>query len=476
MGDKKIEIGKDVHGIANVENGATVHQYFNITTTPVSTDTKSIDDNKCKKIEEYPFYRNIEKDKYICQKGQISIEANLPKINFPMSFLIECEISFKLENNRTIIVKLDNEATLKELFSLYMYFFEEKDEQDNKMITYTSNHVTLDISIGTFNTLIYIANDLQEVYTERINQLEDRLESKDFVFSSEYQNGLELCEISQELWSKIPEFINRDSETINELGIFMSSNNEYFMWTDDKMISASIQKNYDREFKKPIKIILVWNTLDSDISKDEETKIKTVREVYNWLVTTFIPEVEKLENLDNTIINYLKYESDEEYINKNFMLIMQIVSYFNIISSDVIFNKNNLKNLYEGLILLLENSKRLDIDGLKRLFFYIGNVNTIPVYSKDKKVSNPTKEYFINRINIELEEIKKGDMSMKELIGNSMFTLREILNCYVIIFNTNGEDDYPSIIIHEVYQKLKSFEKVSKVFSTRERMMMPFWE
>ncbi len=158
MGDKKIEIGKDIYGIANVENGTTINQYFNITATSILTNKKSINDNQCKKIEEYPFYRKIEKDKYICQKGQILIEANLPKVNFPMSFLIECEISFKLENNRTIIVKLDNEATLKELFSLYMYFFEEKDEQNNKMITYTSNHVTLDISIGTFNTLIHIAN------------------------------------------------------------------------------------------------------------------------------------------------------------------------------------------------------------------------------------------------------------------------------------------------------------------------------
>ena len=70
MGDKKIEIGKDVNGIANIESGVTINQYFytkDRVPFPQNND-KFIDKEK---IEEYPFYRNIEEDKYICQKGKI---------------------------------------------------------------------------------------------------------------------------------------------------------------------------------------------------------------------------------------------------------------------------------------------------------------------------------------------------------------------------------------------------------------------
>jgi len=494
MGDKKITVN-DVDGVVNAESGVVINQYFYSTTVPSQKNNKSIDDKKSKEIEKYPFYRKIEEDKYICQKGKISIEANLPKVNFPMSFLIECEVTFRLENNRTVIINLDNKATLKELFSLYMYFFEEKNEEDNKIITYTSNHLTLEISIGTFNTLIKIANDLQEVYTERINQLEEKLESEDFFLSKEYKNGFKLCEISYKLWIKIQQFMQKHimykTSNRGEWDIFMDSNASYFIWTKNIIINIHIKYIYDIEVKEPIRIVLVWDTLNFFSDGDDEVEILTVKESYNWLTEKLIETIKdeiigdidmcSIDKYDGIMdeyfkINYLCYELDEEYKNKEFVAIGKIINSLYSFHKSIILNKDNLKILYESLIFLLENSKKLDNDGLYRLFYYIGNINTIPVYLKDTKILNPTKEYFINRINIELEEIKKGDMSMKELIGDSMFTLREIFNCYIVIFYTNGEEDYPNIVISELYQKLKYFEKISNVFSIRDKMMMPFWD
>jgi len=493
MEEKKIEIGKDINGIANVENGATIHQYINVLTSPTPIDNK-----KCKEINEYSFHKKIEKDKYICQKGNISIEANLPKVDFSMSFLIDCQVLFKLENNKTILIALDNEATLKELFDLYMYVFKEKNESDDKIITYTLGSITFEISMETFDTLIKIANDLQEEYTERINQLEEKLESKDFPLSKEYKNGFELCEVNQELWIKIPELIRKqklirkqtESKIFDrdELGTLMHSNTRYFIWGKNKIISASIEKNYDIEFKNPIRIMLVWNTLDF-FPSDRETKIQTVAEVHKWLTEKLIPEVEKIENMDSqtTYIYSHKYESDEEYKNKEFKSINKIICSIYLFYKNIILNKNSLRNLYKGLLVLLENSKKLDINNLTRLFNRIGNINTRPlpklknIPKAERKNLNPTKEYFINRINVELEEINKGDMSMENLLGgksmaNRNFIVNEIFNCYSIILQENKEDDYSSIIIHEVYQKLKIFEKISTVYSTRDRMMMPFWD
>ena len=326
---------------------------------------------------------------------------------------------------------------------------------------------------------VCIANDLQEVYTERINQLEEKLESKSFPLSKE-KNGFKLCKISYKLWIKIQHFMQNHilykTSNRGEWDIFHDSNSSYFIWIWETIINSRINYIYDIDVEEPIRIVLVWETLNFFYDGDNERKILTVKEAYIWLTERLIEAIkdEMMKNIDFDTneyweimdeyfdnIRYFGHESNEDYKNKEFMAILDITNSLRSFHNSLIFNKDNLKNIYESLILLLENSE-IDIDGLERLFFYIGNVNTIPVYSKDTKVSNPTKEYFINRINIELEEIKKGDMSMKELIGDRMFTLREILNCYVIIFQTNGEDDYPSIIIHEVYQKLYTLDKKMK--------------
>ena len=443
-------------------------------------------------IKEYPFHRKIEKDKYICQKGKVSIEAKLPKVDFPMSFLINCEVLFKLENNKTIIITLDNEVTLKELFSLDWYICNEYNESDKETISYTLNSITLETSKETFNILIKIANDLQEVYTEKINQLEEKLESKGFDLSKEYENGFELCEISYKLFIKIQYFMKKHimykTSNRGKWDIFMDSNSSYFIWTKDIIINTRVKYVYDIEVEEPIRIILVWDTLNFYSAREDEVKILTVKESYIWLMEELIGTIKEeiLRDIEIDSIQYydimdeyfnitdLYYESEEKYKNKEFIAIHKIVNSLYSFNKSIISNKNNLKILYEGLILLLENSKRLDINGLRRLFYYIGNINTIPVLLKNEQILNPTKEYFINRINIELDEIKKGDMSMKELIGDITFSLREIINCYMIIFDLNSEDTYPFIVIHEIYKKLQSFEKVSNIYSVRDKMMMPF--
>jgi len=477
--------------------------------------TKIIDDFK-EKIENYKIAnqikpssevfepkRKIDDGTYRNQKNKVSLFASLPVLNYyyyKSRLSIECEITFILENSTKIMLSVSEEEVLLSLFSGYKFkLYNENNKRDwivffdktNNLFTIQISSTSLNISYETAKELSEILDDLQEVYASKMNNVEDKLNSKGFPFSQKYKNGFELCQIDQRLWVDIQKFVLKHNRIDNETGawnIFGDSLYEIDVFNkEDKvhlMFTYSIDENigFYRAINNP-KIVIIWNTLDTHYSRINDI-IMSVEESYNWFIHKFIPQVIKETYQDEQIENksklFFKKASNPKFKDKSYSIpynlkadekdnglleiISNLESFFN--NKEVAVTKNTLKDLYEGFILLLEKSEKLDFPYLSDKLRSVGNKQRI--LSEKSQFNFATRKDFIEYIQKELNEIEKGEMSIDDLV--SVFTIDHILRCYYITIRDNI-DLYGDSFKYDISQKLKGIKEIYDVLKVSRRRL-----
>ncbi len=436
---------------------------------------------------------------YKNQKDRIFLFAILPVINdFEARLTIECEIEIILESSTKIMIHIDERDVLENLFSGYKFKPQKRNNQrewiiffDEKSNLYTIriSSTVLDVPYKTIETLSEMLDDLQEVYVSKLNSIEDRLNSKSFPCSQEYRNGFELCQIDLPLWRKIQEFvIQHDYLHEGEWNIFNAysrptvRNITIYDIKSNKVILELAFKIDDSDVIKP-EITLIWNTLDVSYDFLNDTYM-SVEESFFWIRDKLIPQIKKesFKNQQNYNFKFLKKESKEEDLFKIYALkeeqenssslqiSAKLLDFFGY--NEVVITKDILRDLYKGLILLFENSERLDDYYLYKKFYNIGSKQTIPQdfeKPEDYFSRKPTREYFLERINIEINDINKGDLSLSELLWGYC-TLNHILSCYTVIIRENF-DSYSDVIIYDIEQSLKGLKEIYDVLKVRERRL-----
>jgi len=189
---------------------------------------------------------------------------------------IECEITFILEKSTKIMVSVSEEEVLMSLFSGYRFKLYKNNKRDwivffdktNVLYTIQISSTSLNISFETVKVLSEILDDLQEVYASRMNDIEDKLNSKGFPFSQEYKNGFELCQIDQRLWTDIQKFVLKHNRYIegndNEWDIFEDSVQDIWFRKNMKthmMFTYKIDFSKERQNITMPHIVIIWNTL-----------------------------------------------------------------------------------------------------------------------------------------------------------------------------------------------------------------------
>ncbi len=477
-----------------------------------ANDSKKVDEFKAK-IENYKIAnqikpssevfeskREIDKEDgiYKNQKNKVSLFASLPILHdFKPRLSIECEITFILENSTKIMVSVSEEEVLLSLFSGYRFkLFKKNNKRDwivffdktTNLYTIQISSTSLNISYETAKDLSEMLDDLQEVYASKMNNVEDKLNSKGFPFSLEYKNGFELCQIDQRLWTDIQKFVlkhNQYREGDDEWDIFGNSVQTIIVYKNmkvDMMFTYRIDKNivFNGAINNP-KIVIVWNTLDSHDSMINDI-IMSVEESYNWFIHKFIPQVIKETYQDEQIKNssklFFKKASNPKFKDKSYLvpyslkadekndslleIIGKLVNFF--YAKEVAVTKNTLKNLYEGLILLFKKSEKLDFPFLSNKLSFVGNKQQIP--SEESQLNFATRKDFIEHIQKELNEIEKGEMSIDDLV--SVFTIDHILRCYYITILDNI-DLYGDSFKYDISQKLKGIKEIYDVLKVSGR-------
>jgi len=445
--------------------------------------------------------RKIDKESYINQRGKVSLFASLPLINdYESSLSIKCEITFILENSTKIMVFVSEEEVLTSLFSGYKFKFYDRDnkrdwivffDKTTNLYTIQVSSTSLNISFATVKIFSEILDDLQEVYASKMNNIEDKLNSKCFPFSQEYKNGFELCKIDQRLWKDIQKFVlkhNRIDNVKDSWNIFGDSLYEIDVCNKEgkirMMFTYSIDKNISsfRAINNP-KTVIIWNTLDIHYSIINNI-IMSVEESYNWFVYKFIPQVIKETYQDEQTKNssklFFKKASNSKFNDKSYLvpyslkedkkdnglleIIGKLESFFN--NKEVAVTKNTLKNLYEGFILLLEKSEKLDFPYLSDKLRLVGN--TPQILSRKSELILSTRKDFIEHIQKELNEIEKGEMSIDDLVGS--WTIDHTLRCCYITIRDNI-DSYGDTFKYDILQKLKGIRKIYDVTKVSKRRL-----
>jgi len=422
--------------------------------------------------EEYGSYKN--------QNGKVALFASLPIINnLKARLTIECEITIILENGTKIIVTVSEKEVLESLFSGYRVKPTKKNNKRRWLIFFDkkSNLYTIDISSTKINISLEIAkilsemlDDLQEVYASKLNNIENKLNSKKFPFSEEYKNGFELCQIDLKLWNEIQKFIlNHDHlHGDGQWDIFGYSLHSILIFfnkmSSDIMFHYKLENNIisPRAITTP-SIIVIWDTLSLN-HRGNDISV-SVYEAYNWFVHKLIPQVKKeiyedeekknsrwfnkkIKNNESLYIYDLK--SDEE--DNSLLNISERLGGF-FFDIEVEISKVTLKDLYEGLILLLKKSKKLNYGYLSKKLLLLGNKN---------------KKDLIKYIEEEINEIDKNEISLDILL--SKHRIYRILGCYFIIIRDNF-DSYPDTFIYDIEQKLKGIKEIYDVLKIVRRRL-----
>ena len=105
-------------------------------------------------------------------------------------------------------------------------------------------------------------------------------------------------------------------------------------------------------------------------------------------------------------------------------------------------------------------------------FYNIGSKKTLPQdyeEPEDYFSREITREYYVERINIEINEIDKGNFSISELVWGCC-TLTHILSCYTVIIRDNFHS-YSDVIIYGIEQSLKELKEIYDVLKVRERRL-----
>ncbi len=447
--------------------------------------------------EKFDLQREID-DKnslYKNQKNRISLSASLPIVNEDKSsFSIECEITFILENSIKLLITISEKEILNSLFSGYksknyqyrrnwvLYF-----DEESQLYTIEISSSRVNVSFETVKILSEILDDLQEVYALKLNSIEERLKSKSFPFSNEYETGFELCRIDLRLWNDIQKFVSKHDylEGDDKWDIFGNSLHELIIWDKwyiNKVFQYKVDSTPFDRITNPT-IIIVWDTLPLYSSRIRDSLV-SVNESYKWFVDELIPQVieelyqeEKINNksawfskkvsnskLDSEYyfdVNDFKDEDDDTLLGIG----VRLGNFF--FENRASVSRNILRDLYEGLILLFENSEEINYQYLLGKFNLIGNEKKVSINIKNLlKFSN--KEDFITYIKEELEEIEKAEMTINTLV--SEHTIDHILRCYHSIIRDNFYA-YSDIFIYDIEEKLKGIIEIYDVMRVRDRRL-----
>jgi len=462
---------------------------------------EKISRQKAKKLKSLKLFEpkkeiNEEEGIYINQKDTVKLFSLLPTVsNAEESRLsIECEITIILENSNKIIIDISEKETLENLFSGYKSIINEKRNNRNwiisfdgksKLYTISLSSITLNVSHSTVELLGKFLDDLQINYAKRLNNIEEKLNSKEFPFSKEYKNGFELCQISPKLWNDIQKFYLKHLIDKGEGDWYIFGRyNEY-----NQIVVLDSPFSIDKIFKYKIKIenssfsdvtnstiTIIWDTLSyHDLVKQN---FSSVNESYNWFVKELIPQVIKesqKEKIKNRIYYFfnkkkaldLKLTEDDFHSlkfdkkdNNNLLIIEKLADFFYI--KDIPISKNVLKDLYEGLILLFLESENLDYRYLSRKFFWIGEKPNIKKNYSDFK----NKEKFILKIKKELIKIEENKIPIDNLINR--YTIEHIFKCYNHIIQRNF-DSYSDTFIYDIKEKLREIIEIYDILKVRER-------
>lgn len=477
--------------------------------------------SKTKKLQEmreqkneYESERTIKEELYKRSEGRVSVIASLPVFNhWEKTFSISCEISFKLGKDEDLLVSVQEYEVLEYLFSGYKSDSYQKNRSRKWILYYDIKHNLYGVNIGSLSlslsymmvqNLSQILDDLHEVYVNQVNILEAKLQSKQFPFSTKHKNGFELCRVSYELWLDIQEFALNHNQIDNEgevWNIFGDSIYEIDIYNEDNTNNLDTRLTYIldethssyRDILK-LQVVVVWDSFSVSYV-DGNNIFKSVNESNDWLTKKLIPKIIKnkflkIENkkesfiqkiiscltthkemkqnsMSNTYrkVDYLKYDYEEE--KKLLSLSDELAHYLH--TNKLAITDKILIDLYEGLILLFENSQRLNYSYLYKKFRHIG-------HGKDEKFDDEKKytvqtDYFVQKIKDEINIVKTSGLSIEELLG--YHTLEHIFKCYFFIVRDNI-DSYREIFMYEVYSKLVDIEKIYNIVKVRERMLTRF--
>jgi hypothetical protein len=443
-------------------------------------------------IDEKEFKPKIEVNNeygyYINDKNKVSVNAyfSTPLENFINKPSITCYVRFRLSDAKNMNICINEESTLKNLFSDYRSeknyeraWVKSNFRKDKNQYGIKFGCVELDVPLEVINDLSEIFDHLQDIYVARINNIENKLQSKSFDFLS---NGFELLTINKTLWLDIKDFVSRhdlvkekhkgrwdifDPSSSGDLRIVSSDDQRT---VDMRLTFKEDNKINDRvDFRQHIdndnenySVDIIWKTLNGN---DDIKNILTVEESYKWLIDKFIPQVcyeqrgkeyNRL-NIENCLKNHNDYDSrfsrTESYGSKEIDSLISLVrgmQSFYYGSSNYFFQKNDVVSLYEGLLLLIEKSTLINYSYLS------SNLCQSNIKPEDNR------ESFITEISKKINRISTGT--------NNIDSIELVLRCYAFVLENNATS-YSKFFIFDIKDKLDGIRKIYELSKVKSRML-----
>jgi hypothetical protein len=451
----------------------------------------SFEDSEDDYIEE----RNISNNYFLRKKGRVYCGAFIPN---DFDFNISCLITFKLSNSKNVMIAPNEKTIIRDLFSGYKsepYSSSRKwliGKLENEF-SIQIGHARLTVPAKVIIDLSDIFDDLFELYALKIKKFEEQLKSISFPISKYYEEGFKLIKIKRRLWHHIHKFAQEHGFRDNggEWNIFGYDNyflrvnfkNKDFIWSGNIVIAPEVDDNYNTYKSYDDEIILVWNSLADEKydRKNNINKILNIEETYKWLINKLIPEV--IFNIENNnhkrsffdkLLNRNQLLTYDQFINvfdiskyiifdyndnsfdifkNNLIKLVNELQQFCSLQDNIFINIDMLKNLYIGIIKLLENTT------YSNLSYLHGNLNDLVIDGDLNKIN------LITAIQNKIENIQDGT--------TNTFRIDLLLRCYIVIIE-DSYNDLDDKIVENIFSYLEGIVKLMNVLKIRKRQLNRF--
>ncbi|MCM1991162.1 HNH endonuclease [Oceanirhabdus seepicola] len=435
-------------------------------------------------------YEEFKEEKYINKDGvnrsykysikRIELQAFLPSYR---DFKGSCLFTFRTLSIRGCMISMDSEQIINQLFKGINTnpehglrgFISHPNGDKGFYIQLANNRFILNSE--ETNELCSIVDDFVEEYFNSLVEVEKKLNTINFVKSK--NDGFKLIRIDNELWRKIISFTAKNDafNSSGEWSVFEP--NEYMLkiYTNNHEKYGSghhaiihLERDYDKLFNNYLeadnKIWLVWKPYfkinkSEDIESLNDKGYWSIKKVFEWLTSEMIPrviyedmvqyniwgkpkvsfegfvnsfDVSRFVDYNNVFLIQEKEEIDSS--RKLLNIIDYLQSFFSTYET-IFLRKEEIENIYKGLLLIINNSKKIGISYIsgnlgftnaRTMEKLIEEINNYIQKIDDSKIGSYTIDTTLSCLQVCLRDFE-CKISLEE-IHNVYFYLEPLINIY----------------------------------------------